>query len=242
MSTLFDPFNLFMLGVVLIVFWRLRSVLGSRTGHERPPFDPFSTRTPDDKANAPAGADGKVLRFPRQAEEEKPVGIDRDPPPPVWYGYAPEGSPVAQGLLKISEADPSFTPKSFLEGAKIAYEMTVEAFASGDKAALKPLLSRDVLDSFSGAIDQRNSEGQKIEQRFVGIDKAELGAVTLKGKKAHVTVKFVSEIISATYGRDGAIIDGDPKQIREISDVWTFERDVSSADPNWKIISTQGEA
>ncbi|MBC8037256.1 MAG: Tim44 domain-containing protein [Rhizobiales bacterium] len=240
MNTLLDPFNLVLLGIALVIFWRLRGVLGSRTGHERPPFDPYAaTRKPE---VAPEKATGAVLRFPKdQPGEPVPVGV-AEPPLPVWMGYAPEGSSLASSITGLAEADPNFTPKSFVDGAKLAYEMIVEGFARGDKGALKDLLSKDVFDGFATAIDARTAAGQTVESRFVGIDKAELTAIELAGKRASVTMKFVSEIISVTRAADGSVVEGDPTDIREITDVWTFERDIASRDPNWKLAATQAGA
>jgi len=239
MNTIFDPFNLLLIGIALVIFWRLRSVLGSRTGNERPPFDPYAATRRTEAA--PEKAPGTVLRFPQEQPVE-PVSSTAEPPLPVWAGYAQEGSPLADAITKLSEADPNFTPKSFIDGAKLAYEMIVDAFAKGDKAALKDLLSKDVYDGFVTAIDARAAAGQTVDSRFVGIDKADLKEVELEGKRAWVTMKFVSEIISVTRAKDGSIIDGDPKDIREITDVWTFERDITSRDPNWKLSATEAGA
>jgi len=239
MNTIFDPFNLVLLGIALVIFWRLRGVLGSRTGNERPPFDPYAaTHKPE---VAPEKAPGTVLRFPKDQPGE-PVPAGAEPPLPVWMGYAPEGSPLATAIATLAEADPNFTPKSFIDGAKLAYEMIVDGFAKGDKAALKELLSNDVFEEFAAAIDARAAAGQTVDSRFVGIDKAELKSIELAGKRASVTMKFVSEIISVTREKDGSVIEGDPKEIREITDVWTFERDIASRDPNWKLAATQAEA
>ena len=237
MNTIFDPFNLLLLGIALVIFWRLRSVLGSRTGNERPPFDPY--RKPE---VAPEKAPGTVLRFPKeQPGESVPVGVV-EPPLPVWAGYAPEGSALAAAIAGLAEADPNFTPKTFIDGAKLAYEMIVDAFAKGDKAALKELLSKEVFEGFVAAIDARAAAGQTVETRFVGIDRADIKAIELTGKRASITTKFVSEIISVTRAQDGSIVEGDAKEIREITDVWTFERDIASRDPNWKLAATQAGA
>jgi predicted lipid-binding transport protein (Tim44 family) len=230
---IFDPFNLLLLGVALVIFWRLKATLGSRTGNERPPFDPYAKA---DSPAAPEAANGNVLRLPK---EPVTVSDSKEPAPPVWTGFAKEGSALAKGIAKLAEADPNFTPQSFIQGAKTAYEMILEAFARGDKGSLNNLLSKDVFDGFAAAIDARNAEGQKLESRFVGIEKADLQAVALDGKRAAVTVNFVSEIISATLAKDGSVIEGDQKEIREVNDVWTFERDTGSRDPNWKLASTQ---
>lgn len=239
MNQAFDPLNLLILAIAVVVFLRLRSVLGKRTGHERPPLDPYASKRQAETSDAP----GNVINLPQRddrAPESAPAAESETAP--VWIGYAEEGSGLAQGLEKIAAADRSFSPRSFLDGAKMAYEMIVQAFAAGDRPTLRNLLSREVLDGFIAAIDAREKAGQKLESRFVGIDKAEFAAADLKGKRASVTVRFVSELISATRNRAGDVIEGDPQQIREITDVWTFERDVSSRDPNWKLTATDAPA
>lgn len=235
----FDPLNLLLLAVALVVFWRLRSVLGTRTGNERPPFDPLGTSRTGDADAVLAEKDKKVVRFP-QPETADPGPADRtaEPTVPVWMGHAEPGSDLARDMERLAAADPTFMPKSFIEGARFAYELIVEAFARGDKAALRDLLSREVFDGFAKAIDQRQSAGETMEFRFVGIDKATIKAVRLDGSRANVTVEFVSEMISAVMSKTGEVIDGDPAQIREITDVWTFERDVNSRNPNWKLVAT----
>ena len=133
-------------------------------------------------------------------------------------------------------------PKSFLEGAKLAYEMIVEAFAKGDKPALKNLLSREVFDGFSKAIDSRTQAGEKLDFQFVGFDKVELATVALIEKRASIVVRFASEMISATFDKAGTLIDGNPKEVRDITDLWTFERDVTQRDPNWRVVATETQA
>lgn len=239
----FDPLNLLLLAVALIVFWRLKSVLGARTGNERPPVDPMGPARKDEPPVLKPEPEGKVLRFPQSDEaHQKPPAADEEPVPPVWTGYAEAGTELAAGLDRLAAADRGFTPKSFIEGAKIAYEMVIDAFARGDRDALKNLLSRDVLEGFSRAIDDREQAGNRVESRFVGINSARITAAGLSANRASVTLQFVSELISATYDKSGGVIEGDPKQIREITDVWTFERDVTSKNPNWKLAATQDPA
>ena len=245
MNEAFDPLNLLILAIAVVIFFRLRSVLGRRTGNERPPFDPFAARRrnngEDGKPDRPEEAAGNVITLPRDRPgEAKPQ--DAEPASPVWAGHAEEGSNLAKNLERIAAADRDFTPASFIAGAKVAYEMVVTAVAQGDKPTLKNLLSREVYDGFAGAIDNREKAGEKLESRFVGIDKADLVSAELNGRKALVTVKFVSELISSTTNRAGEVIEGDPKQIREITDVWTFERDTGSRDPNWKLVATESQA
>lgn len=233
MNQAFDPLNLLILAIAVVVILRLRSVLGKRTGNERPPVDPYATQRRAEKPQAP----GNVINLPQR--ENAPETLPSQPPAePVWTGYAEAGTSVAKGLEKIAAADSQFSTKIFVEGAKLAYEMVVTAFAQGDRQALKNLLSRDVYEGFAGAIDEREKAGQILESRFVGIDKTDVTAADLKGKRASITLRFIAEFISATLDKAGEVIDGDPKQVRQITDVWTFERDTASRDPNWKLVAT----
>ncbi|GAB4229031.1 MAG: Tim44/TimA family putative adaptor protein [Methyloligellaceae bacterium] len=235
MSEAFDIYTLLFLVLAVVIFLRLRNVLGRRTGNERPPYDPYSAREND--GAQPAGQD-RVVPLPRGrgAASEIPsipdIG-DR------LEGFAKPDSPLGKALTSIIKADPTFDPAHFLEGAKAAYEMIVMAFAEGDKRALRQLLSRDVYDGFVSAISERENRGETVETSFVGIDKAEIIDAELKKRTAHVTVKFVSQLITATRDKAGKVIDGDPKKVREVTDIWTFARDVSSRDPNWKLVATE---
>ena len=235
----FDPLNILLLAVALVVIWRLRSVLGTRTGTEKPPFQPYDRRDSDSPKTQDTGA--TVLDFPQTASGDSRGGEQEDRPA-VWAGYAEAGSPLAAVLEAIAARDATFTPRNFLDGAKLAYEMTLEAFAKGDKPGLKNLLSRDVFESFSRVIDQREAGGRRVEQNFVGIDKARIQSARLADTMASITVEFVSELITATYDRSGELADGDPKHISRVTDVWTFERDVSSRNPNWKLVATEAPA
>jgi predicted lipid-binding transport protein (Tim44 family) len=235
-----DPLNILLLAVALVVFWRLRSVLGTRTGNERPPLD--SSGGPADEPRKEMAKTGSVLRFPQSEEKSSRPAEESETAPPVWEGIAESGTAIAAALEQIAEKDPTFQPRAFLEGAKQAYEMIIEGFAKGDKSILKNLLSKEVFDGFSEAIDAREEAGQRVDQRFVGITSARLVAAGLTGKRSSMTVEFVSELISATLAKTGDVVDGDLKSIREVTDVWTFERDVSSRDPNWKLAATQAQA
>lgn len=234
---MFDPVNLLLFAAAVFMFWRLYALLGTRTGNERPPMDRLSGK-PADAASAQeaAGTDAAPARL-----EDKSRAADgkAEEPGPLWKGYAAEGSAISAGLEGIAAADQNFAPRRFLEGAKLAYELIIESFAKGDKAALKPLLSADVFDGFGKAIDTRFAEGHKLETRFVGINKADVAGAEFLGNRASVVVRFVSEMISVTRNSKGEVIDGDPQEVREVTDVWTFERDVTSRDPNWKLAATE---
>jgi predicted lipid-binding transport protein (Tim44 family) len=152
---------------------------------------------------------------------------------------AEAGSPLAAGLDAIAAADASFDAKHFIAGARSAYEMIVTAFAEGDRRMLRNLLSREVFDGFEAAIKERESKGETVETRFVSIDKAEITAAEMRGKSAQITLRFISQLISATRDRAGAVTDGSAEKVTEVTDVWTFSRDLSSRDPNWKLIATE---
>lgn len=233
MNQAFDPLNLLILAIAVVVILRLRSVLGKRTGNERPPLDPYAAQRRAEKPQPP----GNVINLPQRDNAPENVGLEK-PVEPVWTGFAEADSSVAKGLEKIVAADNQFSARSFIDGAKVAYEMVVTAFAQGDRQSLKNLLSRDVYEGFARAIDDREKAGNILESRFVGIDKADFTAADLKGKRASITVRFIAEFISATLNKAGEVIEGDNKQVREITDVWTFERDTGSRDPNWKLVAT----
>jgi len=231
----FDIYTIIFLALAVFIFLRLRSVLGQRTGRERPPYDPYSAR--EQVRPAPE----KVVALPnRNAEAKPPLVIDAEAAPVErWKGVAAADSAVARGLDSIAAADPDFDAKHFLTGARAAYEMIVMAFAEGDKRTLGNLLAREVYDGFERAITERESKGNKVETRFVSIDTADISAVELRGRTAQVTVRFVSKLVSATRDKDGTVVDGNPEAVTDVTDVWTFARDMSSRDPNWKLVATE---
>jgi predicted lipid-binding transport protein (Tim44 family) len=210
----FDLGTIIFLVAAVVIFIQLRNVLGRRTGNERPPFDPYTAGRKRGEAEPAAQA------------------IDK---------FTPAGTDLNKGLRAIRDADQTFEPKTFVDGAKMAYEMIVMAYADGDRKTLKNLLSRDVYDGFVQAIAEREQKNEKIQSSFVGIDKAEIVGAEMKGSEAHVTLRIVSELISATRNNAGEVIDGDPETVAEVKDVWTFARDTKSRDPNWKLVATEAE-
>jgi predicted lipid-binding transport protein (Tim44 family) len=229
----FDIYTIIFLALAIFIFLRLRSVLGQRTGRERPPYDPYSAR------DARASAGDKVVTLPTRNTEAAAKPIEAAEPVERWKGIAEQGTPVANGLDAIVTADPSFDAKQFIVGARGAYEMIVGAFAAGDRKALKGLLSKEVYEGFEAAIRDRESKGETVENRFVSLDNADITGAELRGTTAHVTVRFVSQLITATRDRSGNVVDGSPDKVTEVTDVWTFARDVTSRDPNWKLVATE---
>jgi predicted lipid-binding transport protein (Tim44 family) len=224
-----DLVTLFFLVAAVVIFWQLRSVLGRRTGNEKPPADVFGDRAKD---NAPNGDDDRVVTLARPEGEDRFAAID---------AFSPAGTPLNQQLRDVAQVDPSFVPKEFLNGARAAYEMIVTAFASGDRGMLKGLLSSEVYDGFDAAITERERSGSVMKFTFVGIDKAEITSAGVKGHEEQITVRLFSHLISATYDKMGELVEGDAEAVVEVNDIWTFARDTRSRDPNWKLIATESE-
>ena len=233
---MFDIYTIIFLALAVFIFFRLRSVLGQRTGRERPPYDPYSAR---DAVRSPAS--DKIVTLPQRPAEpavSRPAE-PAQPPADRWKDVAESGSSVAAGLDAIAAADPSFDAKHFITGARAAYEMIVTAFAEGDRRQLRSLLSREVYDGFDAAIGERESRGETAESRFVSIDGSTITTAEQRARTAQITVRFVSKLISVTRGRTGDVIDGNAEKVTDVTDVWTFARDVSSRDPNWKVVATE---
>jgi predicted lipid-binding transport protein (Tim44 family) len=233
-----DIYTIIFLALAVFIFLRLRSVLGQRTGSERPPYDraaPNVVQRTQDNNN--------VVPMPGAVIDQAPLAPAADvAPADRWKGIAEQGTPLAAGLDAIVANDSSFDPRHFLSGARSAYEMIVLAFANGDRRALKDLLSSEVYDSFEAVIKDREKHEQKTETRFVSIDKAELVSAEARDRAAQLTVRFVSQMISVTRDKTGTIVDGNPDKVADITDVWTFARDTSSRDPNWKLVGTGSAA
>lgn len=204
---------------------RLRSVLGRRTGQE-PRHDPLLRR-----AEAPGDKNGDKI-----GDTVVNLTNRNTAPPPVVT--APPADAVAAGLEGIRGADPGFDPSQFLEGARAAFEMIVGAFAAGDKARLRPLLSDDVYTPFAAAIDERTTAGETLETQIVGLTRLDITKASLTGRIARVTVKFVSDQINLLRAHDGSVVDGDPDHPVEKTDFWSFARDTQASDPNWVLEAT----
>ena len=237
MDDFLDLPTLIAIVVAVFVLFRLRSVLGTRTGNERPPVD-RSRSAANDKKAAPADENVVPMR-PRPAQapdlddERRARKLEAE-----IEQFSHGDADLAAGLRTVAEADQSFTPKSFLDGAKQAYEMIVTGFAEGDRQTLKNLLEKDVYDSFARAIADREAAGQTNDFTFVGLPKVEISDAEYDKKNISVTVRFHAEVVSAIRDKDGNLVDGNADQVQNIADEWTFARNPKSRDPNWKVVST----
>lgn len=196
------------------VLFRLWSVLGRKTGHEPNPRENFSAR-----------GDGNVVGLPRSAAQAAPA-------------QAAPLTPLQRALADIRQADRAFDASAFLAGARQAHEMIATAFAAADRETLKNLLDPQIYGHFESAIAEREAKALKAEFSYVRLVSAEIVDAALKGRTAEVTVRFVVELMSALRDAQGAIVEGDPNIVRQVTDVWTFARDTRSDDPNWTLSAT----
>lgn len=214
----FDIILFAMVAAFLVL--RLRSVLGRRTGNERRRDLYVRGSTPaGDKVGA-----GKIVTLqPRPSPLATPI---------------PPANTVAGGIAQISAADSGFEAAAFLDGARMAFEMIVGAFAKGDKTALRPLLTDETYRSFTAAIDEREAAGETLETRIAKIKDIDIVEAGMDGRSARVTVKLVSDQNNVLRAHDGSVVDGDPQNLIEKTDFWTFARDTRSNDPNWLLVAT----
>ena len=235
-----DLITLISLIVAVVAIWKLKSVLGRRTGDDETRIDQqLRARAERERAAAPQD---QVVTLPRRERDDNAAAVPADQ---IGATQAEAriktlaASPaVEQGLLAIVRADSAFDPEHFLKGSKQAYEMIVTAFAEGNRKMLKDLLSREVMEGFSTAITDREKRGEVIDQSFVGISKADIVEAEMKAGTATISVKFESQLISATRDKAGEVISGDPQKITDVTDVWSFARELGSRNPNWRLVAT----
>ena len=207
-----------------VILFRLYTVLGRRTGHERDPQEGYrrlGASPPDQPRDA-------VVALPDRSR------------PRAEASPLPAADPVAKGLVDIKLADRHFETEHFLGGAKKAHEMIVTAFASGDRGQLRPLLSDEVFTAFESAIKAREDRHEKLKYTLVGYRDVRITHAELKGRTAEIELNYSVQFISSTTDAAGTQIAGDPALVRDVSDIWTFARDVRGSDPNWTLVATSG--
>ncbi len=210
-----DPTTIIFALLALFVLWKLRSVLGERTGFQQRP-------------------DEKLSSFPLPAPpQQQPPAQEIS-----WAEFADRGSAVWSGLDEVARAQPSFAPGVFLDGAKKAYEMVVQAFSHGDEATLRSLASDEVFASFSSALAERARRGETMETTFVGFSGVKIVEARVERGSALIAVQFDTQFITATRDKDGAVVEGDPNKTSTIVDTWTFARRNDAKSPNWTLVAT----
>jgi predicted lipid-binding transport protein (Tim44 family) len=206
--------------IALFVGLRLYAVLGQRTGHEQQP----------------------VIR-PEPAAEAQPAkpasDVAANQAEPTGFAYE-QGA--AAGIRAIVAADPNFDVARFIEGAQAAYRMVLEAFWKGDREELGLLANDEVRKAFETAIDEREAAGQTLDNRLVAIERAAIEDARLEGKVAEIEIRFDAFIASVTRDKDGELIGGSMSDAVPTNDVWTFQRDLKSRDPNWRLVETDEAA
>lgn len=205
-------------GIAVFLILKLRSVLGTREGFEKPPV-PAETPRP----------------VARREFEVIEGGPDRD-----IVDHVEDGSDAARALGAMKLAEPGFSVASFLQGARGAYEMILMAFEKGDIEGIRAFLSPDVAETFDAAIAERNAKGLKIESTFAGLRELTLTDASFDrdSRLGEVTVRFVAELTSVVRDSSGQIVEGSPTAIKRQRDSWTFARKMGADDPNWQLVAT----
>jgi predicted lipid-binding transport protein (Tim44 family) len=242
MSDGFQYFDIIFFALIAVfVILRLRSALGRRTGQERQrQNDIFSRSTEPDEQNS-----GKVIHLPGHGDEsedelfEKELSDIDQSEAAQPYSKHDEMEEIRAGLTRIKMADQDFSPRSFLSGAKSAFEMIVEAFAAGETATLRPLLGDDVYDQFADVIRARIAAKETVETTIVSLDSTDIVAADLKGSTAKLTVRFRSQQMSVTRDVTGEALEGESESVVRVIDLWTFARNICSIDPSWALIETR---
>lgn len=223
---------IFLAMVAVFLALRLRNVLGRRDGHEGGYRDPFRPApAPERRADSPANGSDNVIRLPNRSEEVE--AAER-------IAKAAHGDEkLADGLTQIKLADPGFDPDTFVKGARGAFEMILEAFAKGELGGIKSILSPEVFANFEQAVKSRAEADETLENTLVGIRAAEVAEAYMDGRNAIVAVRFTSDQINVTRDREGRVLSGDPSTVTAVVDLWTFQRDTRSRDPNWALVATE---
>lgn len=206
--------------VALFVGLRLYSVLGERSGHEQQPIlKPAETPRVEPRVNQPSA----TPTTPADAGD---------------MAYVPTAGP---GVRAILAADPSFDVARFLEGAKAAYRLILEAFWKGDTDTLRPHVDDHVYETFAAAIEQRKKEGLTLDNRLVHVDQAVIAEASAERGVAILTVRFEADIAAVTRNTEGNVVAGSLSDAVQTRDLWTFRRDIASRDPNWVLVETDEE-
>ena len=208
-------------GIAVFLILRLKNVLGTREGFEKPPLP---DQTPAQRRGSPAF---EVIEG----------GPDLD-----ITDHVPEDSPSGKALAEMKRLEPSFGVSDFLGGARGAYEMIVIGYERGDLAEIQPFLSEEIYESFVDGVAAREDQGLTIEANFIGVRELELVQATLdqNTREAEITIRFVAELTSAVRDAGGDIVEGSLKEIKKQKDTWVFARIMGSDDPNWQLVSTDG--
>ena len=220
---------IFLAMLAAFIALRLRSVLGRRTGHERRPSEETAER---------AGAPEKKTLSAEAAAADHPGG---ETAAADYRFILKSSSPAFDGVDAIIRHDPSFSPESFAAGARSAYQLILEGFWHGDSDAFRPFVSRDIFQQFDSAIKARQAAGEQVKNTLEKVRTVEIAEAGVRDGIARVEVRFTADVITMTVDKEGRVMEGNPVDTIEVKDVWTFERQLASADPNWTLVATRSE-
>lgn len=204
-------------GIAVFLILRLKSVLGTREGFEKPPLAGPEPRSPQRKFEVIEGS-----------------------PDDDIVAYVAEGSPQAQALAAMKRAEPTFHVAEFVQGARGAYEMILMGFETGELDGIQPFISDEIFQSFVDAVSAREDQGLTIEAEFIGVRETAIADATFDTatSTAEITVRFVGELTSVVRNREGEVVEGDAKTVKRQKDTWTFARQMGRDDPNWLLVAT----
>lgn len=225
--------------IAIFLVLRLRGALGRRDGNDGQSFRDMFKQAPPENESA---QENNVVNL---AERNTPTDIAEDKAGDGEIEAADnvdaavDDSPLAVGYAQIRRYDPNFNDEDFMVGARVAFEMILKGYASGDTDTLRTLLSNEVYSNFAKAIQDREQAGHVMEDTLVGIMKSDLVEIYMESKVASVTVKFISEQVNAVRDENGDVVEGDPETVSTVTDFWTFSHDTKSPDPNWTLVATR---
>ena len=208
-------------GIALFLILRLRNVLGTREGFEKP----------------------RSVEAPGPRRRDRPFEVIEGGPADVDIAHHVEiDSPAGRAFAAMKETDADFSVTEFAHGARAAYEMIVMAYENGDLDTLRDFLAPEVYDSFREAIEGRRAKGYTVEAQFAGVREVKIldASFDRASGEADITVRFLGELTSVVKDPEGRIVEGAPGELKQQRDVWTFTRVMSSDDPNWLLSGTGG--
>lgn len=212
--------------VALFVILRYRSILGQKTGHD------FSKPKP-----RPDSVNERVIHLP----ERDVLTVEPDEPPLPKLDLALdklEDVTISATIAKMKDRDPSFTLDEFIQGARAAFDMVLEAYSEHDRETLRMLLSKEVYESFESDLARQDRAHERTKTTLVSLMRAEVTGASMNKSVASITMQFESEQIQVTRDKDDKVVGGDVSDIQKIADEWVFERDLKSRNPNWSIVAT----
>lgn len=224
--------------LAVFVIWKLRSVLGTGRDKNRAPYENLSKSSFSSLPNPSFSWDSPQNPLPAaETKRSDSPSLDKQ-----WEKFAAPGTPLAQGLQQIALQDSSFNLDDFLRGAQAAYEIIVSAYSKDDRAALQPLLSKEIFENFVEALETRKARGETKTSLLISFDKVEPIEALVEEGVASITVRFSIKMISYTRDSSDQIIEGYSDKVIDYTDHWTFTRALDSHSPTWVLVAIENES